>query len=303
MKGGIFMKLNKMLAFVASLVLLSSCVALPVNAGTGSATFVVVGVEKENPDSYILRIPQGKAEKIHEKMSYDFRISKETISKFNSSIDEVKLGDIITLEGNLCWGLKEFAGMHHFSELLKNGTAVVDESTITATIVGSVFNNPEIMTCTVTGINGLSSGRTGKYSESKPSSYYLIDEDGYNFDFWIDWGITEEEGYTYYQADCIDNASLEVGDTISCITYHEIPMIITEKVSDITVKPVSVVTANGDADGNGTLDILDVITVNKAVLGKENLDPERIPYIDFNQNQVPDSDDALTMLKKIVGLS
>ena len=58
-----------------------------------------------------------------------------------------------------------------------------------------------------------------------------------------------------------------------------------------------------DEDGNGTLDILDIITVNKAILGKENLDAERIPYIDFNQNQIPDSDDALTMLKMIVGLT
>ena len=297
------MKMNKMLAFGASLVLLSSCVALPVNAGTGSATFVVVGVEKENPDSYILRIPQGKHEKILTKDSKDFRISKETISKFNSSIDEVKLGDIITLEGKLCWGLKEFAGMHYFSELLKDGAVVVDESTITATIVGSVFDNPETMTCTVTKISGLASGKTGKYSVNKPASYHLTDEDGYNFDFWIDWGITEEGNYTYYHSDCIDDASLEIGDTVSCITYHEIPMIITEKVSDITVKPVSAVTANGDADGNGTLDILDVITINKAVLGKENLDTERIPYIDFNQNQIPDSDDALTMLKMIVGLA
>ncbi|MBR7085851.1 MAG: hypothetical protein IKI37_11890 [Oscillospiraceae bacterium] len=50
-------------------------------------------------------------------------------------------------------------------------------------------------------------------------------------------------------------------------------------------------------------DILDVITVNKAVLGKETIPDEMIPYVDFNQNGVPDSDDALTMLKKIVGLA
>ena len=59
----------------------------------------------------------------------------------------------------------------------------------------------------------------------------------------------------------------------------------------------------GDADGNGDLDILDVITVNKAVLGKEALAEDKISLVDFNGNGVPDSDDALTMLKKIVGLA
>ncbi|MBE6876067.1 MAG: hypothetical protein E7496_04965 [Ruminococcus sp.] len=62
------------------------------------------------------------------------------------------------------------------------------------------------------------------------------------------------------------------------------------------------VTPDGDADGSGTLDILDVITVNKAILGKEDISPDRIPYIDFNGNGVPDSEDSLVMMKMIVGL-
>ena len=59
---------------------------------------------------------------------------------------------------------------------------------------------------------------------------------------------------------------------------------------------------DGDADGNQEVDILDIITINKTILGKEILSAERLPHIDFNKNGVPDSDDALTMLKMLVGL-
>ena len=70
----------------------------------------------------------------------------------------------------------------------------------------------------------------------------------------------------------------------------------------ISVNPVPAVTATGDADGSGELDILDIITVNKAILGKENIAEDRISCVDFNGNGVPDADDALTMLKMLVGL-
>ncbi len=58
----------------------------------------------------------------------------------------------------------------------------------------------------------------------------------------------------------------------------------------------------GDASGDGEVDILDVITINKAILGKENLSENGLKAIDFNGNGKPDSDEALTLLKYIVGL-
>jgi len=58
----------------------------------------------------------------------------------------------------------------------------------------------------------------------------------------------------------------------------------------------------GDADSNQKIDILDVITLNKAVMGKETLSENSLKAIDFNQNGKPDSEESLTLLKYIVGL-
>lgn len=58
----------------------------------------------------------------------------------------------------------------------------------------------------------------------------------------------------------------------------------------------------GDADESGEIDILDVITINKAILGKENLTENGLKAIDFNGNGKPDAGEAQTLLKYIVGL-
>ncbi|MBR4319843.1 MAG: dockerin type I repeat-containing protein [Oscillospiraceae bacterium] len=72
--------------------------------------------------------------------------------------------------------------------------------------------------------------------------------------------------------------------------------------SQIHVNPPETMTAKGDATGDGEVNILDVISLNKAVMGKEDLTEEQLQAIDFNQNGKPDADEALTLLKYIVGL-
>lgn len=58
----------------------------------------------------------------------------------------------------------------------------------------------------------------------------------------------------------------------------------------------------GDATGDGEVNILDIISLNKAVMGKETLTEAQLQAVDFNQNGKPDADEALTLLKYIVGL-
>ena len=59
----------------------------------------------------------------------------------------------------------------------------------------------------------------------------------------------------------------------------------------------------GDATLDGMVDILDVITVNKAVLGKEFLTELQNKAADIDGDGKPTSNDSLMILKKIVGLA
>ncbi len=58
----------------------------------------------------------------------------------------------------------------------------------------------------------------------------------------------------------------------------------------------------GDVTHSGKIDILDVITINRAILGKEKLTPEQLNTIDFNGDGKPDTSDSLKLMKYIVGL-
>ena len=58
----------------------------------------------------------------------------------------------------------------------------------------------------------------------------------------------------------------------------------------------------GDADESGKIDILDVITINRAILSKETLSNTQLKAADINGNEKPDSSDSLLIMKYIVGL-
>ena len=59
----------------------------------------------------------------------------------------------------------------------------------------------------------------------------------------------------------------------------------------------------GDVTLDGNVDILDVITVNKAILGKETLTAMQNKAADINRDDKVDSTDALAILKQIVGIA
>ena len=58
----------------------------------------------------------------------------------------------------------------------------------------------------------------------------------------------------------------------------------------------------GDADMSGKVDILDVITINRAILGKEKLTAEQLRNADIDSDNKPTAVDSLTVMKAIVGL-
>ncbi len=58
----------------------------------------------------------------------------------------------------------------------------------------------------------------------------------------------------------------------------------------------------GDADESGKVDILDVITINKAILGKEKLTDSQLRNADVDGDNKPTAADSLMIMKAIVGL-
>ncbi len=75
-----------------------------------------------------------------------------------------------------------------------------------------------------------------------------------------------------------------------------------ESTEPATGKPDTGKTKYGDADCNDTIDILDVILVNRAILGKSKLTEQGLKNIDFSKNNVPEPDEALTIMKRIVNI-
>jgi len=76
----------------------------------------------------------------------------------------------------------------------------------------------------------------------------------------------------------------------------------TEEPEKPTDEDPNVSKLKGDADLSGKVDILDVITVNKAILGKEKLEGQGLINGDINANSKPDASDSLSIMKAIVGL-
>lgn len=58
----------------------------------------------------------------------------------------------------------------------------------------------------------------------------------------------------------------------------------------------------GDLNQDGSVDVLDVIMLNKSILGRLSLNPLQQKAADLDGDGVPSSNDSLMMLKKIVGL-
>lgn len=58
----------------------------------------------------------------------------------------------------------------------------------------------------------------------------------------------------------------------------------------------------GDVDLNHTVNILDVILLNRVVLGKETLSDMQSAVADINQDHQIDAADSLCILKMLVGI-
>lgn len=76
----------------------------------------------------------------------------------------------------------------------------------------------------------------------------------------------------------------------------------TEEITDPpTETPASY--AKGDIDGDGAINIVDVLTLNQYLLGIGEILPERVNLGDVNNDGIVNDADAMTILKSLVGLA
>ncbi len=125
--------------------------------------------------------------------------------------------------------------------------------------------------------------KTGEDELGRP---LLADESGtlhvYETDFLA-------EGYT--SAAEVDWTKLDSGDAVTMIVSNGYPIL------PVSVSPL------GDANDDGALDVLDIITLNKYILGGGALPLNaKSSRADFNGDGVIDGTDALCAMKRIVGL-
>ncbi|MBR4320358.1 MAG: dockerin type I repeat-containing protein, partial [Oscillospiraceae bacterium] len=98
-------------------------------------------------------------------------------------------------------------------------------------------------------------------------------------------------------------------DSDYCITLEELPENLyqssgedTKPTEKPTEKETSEKILYGDVDQNGEVDILDIITLNKNLLGKEEINETQQKAADVNLSGKPDIGDSTLILKFIVGL-
>lgn len=93
-----------------------------------------------------------------------------------------------------------------------------------------------------------------------------------------------------------------LGDYANKHGYKFVPLDDAIKYPDVPDRESTKIYEPGDPNGDGSVDILDVILVNKVIFGKVSITKEQLKAIDFNHNGMPDAEESLLIMKYLVGL-
>lgn len=93
------------------------------------------------------------------------------------------------------------------------------------------------------------------------------------------------------------------GETeLDSVTLKSVEVFYNEKEEETDSEPEPEVVLWGDADDNGKVNILDVILLNRTIMGRDEMTAQGEKNADVDVSGTPDSTDALNILKLIVGL-
>ena len=139
------------------------------------------------------------------------------------------------------------------------------------TVEGSVFDNATYAPYIVENVGSI-------------SMFFSNENDGYS-SYRVDYTDS------YFQPDGIDWSKVEIGDEVTFLTYNGFPVIPTA------------ISRLGDANGDGDVSIVDVVMVNRHVMGADMARTTmNTDAADFDKNGEVTHEDSLSILKRLVGL-
>ena len=120
---------------------------------------------------------------------------------------------------------------------------------------------------------------------------------------WIKFYFTDENGEEYYQISYyytespeIDINTYNIGDKILASVYQDAVILPLEVYPDTTAY------IPGDVDGDDTVNIIDVVQMNRVTVGLDQFTTKQTKSADVNQNGKVDLSDSMQVLRYIVGL-
>ncbi|MBQ7004403.1 MAG: dockerin type I repeat-containing protein [Oscillospiraceae bacterium] len=237
--------------------------------------FIVIGVDnEENPQNYIVYHPAT----VNWTICYLTAAQVETF--LNEGEPQPAYGDILEISGDLLYTALAGTNMMTFIDEMAE-PVTENDGKHGIDVTGNVLANEERETYCIQVSETMKNGFSLPY-ETDPETGAIK---GYHYyrDAFIDHG--------YVQPDGIDLENIGTGDEMTFLMYNGFPVIPTA------------ISRLGDANGDGDVSIVDVVMVNRHVMGADMARTTmNTDAADFDKNGEVTHEDSLSILKRLVGL-
>ena len=249
------------------------CPVFPV--GVPSTDFIVIGVDnEENPQNYIVYHPAAA----HAYTCYLTATQVETF--LNEGEPQPAYGDILEISGDLL--ITEIIGTNSMMFIDEMAEPVTEkDSKHGIDVTGNVLANEERETYCIQVSETIKNAFRLSYEtdpETGATKSYAYYHDAFIY-------------HGYVQPDGIDLENIGTGDEMTFLMYNGFPVIPTA------------ISRLGDANADGALSIVDVVMVNRHVMGADMTSTTmNTDAADFDKNGEVTHEDSLSILKRLVGL-
>ncbi len=237
--------------------------------------FIVIGVDnEENPQNYIVYHPAT----VNAQICYLTAAQVETF--LNEGEPQPAYGDILEISGDLLY--TALAGTNMMTFIDEKAEPVTEnDGKHGIDVTGNVLANEERETYCIQVSETMKNGFSLPY-ETDPETG-ATKSYAYYHDAFIDHG--------YVQPDGIDLENIGTGDEMTFLMYNGFPVIPTA------------ISRLGDANADGALTIVDVVMVNRHIMGADMARTTmNTDAADFDKNGEVTHEDSLSILKRLVGL-